>query len=169
MVARFQTAPKAVLAELTVPLLVWVSAPPPVQRLEGDLIWKTDPGRVMRKAGDDPVVFQLKKQPGANNAFALGITVGRTGNNDLEIDDASVSRFHAWFQIDPLSAVWHVCDAESSNGTWCNQQRLSPRRPSPLTDGTLVTIGHVDLTFMTAASFQPWMKRKIGELAVSRL
>lgn len=169
MAARFGSAPKSVLAELNAPLLVWVSAPPPVQKLEGDLIWKTDPGRVMRKVGDDPIVFLLKKQPAANNAFALGITVGRTGNNDIELDDASVSRFHAWFQIDPQSAVWHICDAESSNGTWCNQQRLSPRRPAPLNDGTLVTIGHVDLTFMMPATFQPWMKRKIGELAVSRL
>ena len=169
LAARFQIAPKVVLAELTHPLLVWASAPAEAQKLEGDLIWKTDPGIKVRRSAHDPLVFVLKKQPGISNAFALGITVGRTGNNDIELDDPSVSRFHAWFQIDPQSAVWHVCDAESSNGTWCNQQRLPPRRPAPLTDSTVVTIGHVDLTFMVPATFQTWMKRKIGELQVSRL
>jgi hypothetical protein len=166
---RYRAGTKAVLAELNVPVLVWTAAPPPVQKMEGDLIWKTDPGITLRKAGDDPLVYLLKKQPGRSNAFALGITVGRTGNNDLEIDDASVSRFHAWFQIDPLSAVWHVCDAESSNGTWCADQRLSPNRPAPLNDGTVVTVGHVDLTFMTPQSFHPWLQKKLLELQVARL
>jgi hypothetical protein len=167
--ARYQAAPRVVLAEFTHPVLVWSAAPPEVVKLEGDLIWKTDPGIKLRQPGADPIIFVLKKQPGRSNAFALGITAGRTGNNDLELDDASVSRFHAWFQIDPQSAVWHVCDAESSNGTWCNQQRLPPKRPAPLIDLTLVTIGHVDLTFMVPATFGPWLKKKVLEQQVARL
>lgn len=167
--ARFHAAPKVVLAELTHPVVVWLAAPPEVQRLEGDLIWKTDPGFKPRRPGDDPLVFPLKKRSDKANAFALGITVGRTANNDLELDDASVSRFHAWFQIDPVSAVWHVCDAESRNGTWVQQQRLPPRRPAPLTDGEVVAIGDIELTFMTPASFGPWLKQKALELQVARL
>ena len=166
---RYRAAPKVVRLELNYPVLVWVSAPPAVQKLEGDLLWKTDPGIRLARAGDDPVIYGLRKQPGRPNAFALGITVGRTGNNDLEIDDASVSRFHAWFQIDPVSAIWHVCDAESSNGTWCSEQRLSPNRPAPMHDGATVRVGHIDLTFMMPPTFLPWLEKKMLEQQVARL
>ncbi|NPC87103.1 FHA domain-containing protein, partial [Pyxidicoccus fallax] len=43
----------------------------------------------------EAVVFPVVKS--RTNAFGRGITVGRTGNNDVVLDDGSVSRFHAWF------------------------------------------------------------------------
>src|SRR5688572_28096960 len=41
-------------------------------------------------------VFPLVKKRGA--PFADMITVGRTANNDVVIDDVTVSRFHAFFK-----------------------------------------------------------------------
>ena len=46
------------------------------------------------------MLFELKKVPGKANAFAMGVTVGRIDTNDVVLDDASVSRFHAYFQKD---------------------------------------------------------------------
>src|SRR5689334_10029496 len=41
----------------------------------------------------EPIVFPVVKNQ--ENAFGRGITVGRTGNNDVVLDDGTVSRFHA--------------------------------------------------------------------------
>jgi hypothetical protein len=170
LATRYRAAPQLVLLELTHPMLVWSRAAPAKQKMDGDLLWKTDPGFKLPQPGDvDPIIFSLKKQGDRPNAFGLGITVGRTANNDLEVDHASVSRFHAWLQIDPQSGIWHVSDAESSSGTYCNGSRLPPKRPAPLTDGAVIGVGQVDLTFMTPPSFKAWLIKKVGELQVSRL
>ncbi len=58
--------------------------------------------------GGEPVVLVVRKAK--DNAFQRGITVGRTSNNDLVLDDASVSRFHAWFQKD-AGGEWAIADA----------------------------------------------------------
>lgn len=164
LLGRHRERPEDVRRSLEHPVLVWVLAPPVKVKLEGDLVWKTGPAIQLKRAGDDPLFYVLRKGPRKNNAFGLGVTLGRTNNNDLEIDDDSVSRFHAWFQVDPQSGVWHVADAESSNGTWCGAERLPPGRPAPLSDGVKVKVGDVELTFMAAPSFHGWLQRKAREL-----
>jgi pSer/pThr/pTyr-binding forkhead associated (FHA) protein len=55
----------------------------------------------------------------------MGITVGRVETNDVIVDDGSVSRFHAWLQLDERKKAWFLCDAESKNGTFLGPQRLT--------------------------------------------
>lgn len=163
LTARYRSSPETMRRELADPVLVWEAAPPEEQKMEGDLIWKTAPGHKRKTGGKDPLVFQLKKGLLKKNAFGIGVTLGRTNNNDLVIDDASVSRFHCWFQIDPASGIWHVADAESSNGTWLGDERLSPDRPAPVNDGTLLGVGDVVLAFLAPASFHAWiLKTMLG-------
>ena len=38
---------------------------------------------------------------------------------------ASVSRFHAWVQLDEKAGVWFLTDAESKNGTWLDKVKLT--------------------------------------------
>ncbi len=133
-------------------VLLWWEAPRP--KTSPELLWVTQTSYRLDAPGGDPLVFRLEKQQGAKNAFALGVTLGRTPNNDVMVDDVSVSRFHAYFQRDPHSSVWHVVDAESSNGTTCDGVRLQPKRPAPIPDGAELRFGAVKLTFLSAASFE---------------
>ena len=81
----------------------------------------------------------------------MGITLGRIDSNDVAIDDASVSRFHAYFQ--EVKGVWHFCDADSKNGTWLDGLKLSPSQKLKVNDKAKIRLGEVDLYFMLPATF----------------
>jgi hypothetical protein len=54
-------------------------------------------------------------------------TVGKASENDIALDDPSVSHLHAMFER--FRAGWCVTDLGSSNGTWLNGERIwSPQR-----------------------------------------
>lgn len=95
----------------------------------------------------DLEVYPLTKKAGAS--FADRITIGRTPNNDIAINDSSVSRLHAYIRRDGTS--WIVADAGSKNGSWLKGARLEARREKPLPSRTVLRIGEVELTFYTAA------------------
>ena len=106
----------------------------------------------------EPTVAYLEKTK--DNAFVRRITLGRTGNNDIEIDAPSVSRFHAWFQRDEPTDGWAIVDAGSKNGTQVAGKKLTPKKPVQLTNNTKVKVGHVELTFFTAVGFLKVLERK---------
>jgi DNA-binding SARP family transcriptional activator len=55
------------------------------------------------------------------------MTVGKALENDVQVDDPSVSHLHA--VLERFSAGWCVTDLGSSNGTWLNGERIwSSRR-----------------------------------------
>lgn len=93
-------------------------------------------------------VHQIAKAVGKPNAFPMGVTVGRVGGNDIELDDASVSRFHAWLQFDERTRVWSLTDADSKNGTKVAGAETGPRQRVPLTDHTEIRFGNVYVTFL---------------------
>src|SRR5262249_12483261 len=71
------------------------------------------------------------------NSFASMITLGRAANNDVRINNSSVSKFHAYFMHVKASGRWLICDANSSNGTYVNSEKLvgSTRRQLENGDG----------------------------------
>ena len=108
--------------------------------------------------GGDPTVAYLEKTK--DNAFQRRVTLGRTGNNDIEIDSPSVSRFHAWFVRDEVHQQWTIVDAGSKNGTQVSGKRLTPKVPEPLSSGSRLKVGQVELTFFTAEGFLAQLKRR---------
>ena len=94
----------------------------------------------------DLEVYPLAKKAGAS--FADKITIGRTLNNDVVINDSSVSRLHAYIRRD--AAGWIVADAGSKNGSWLRGERLEARREKALPSRAVIRIGEVELTFYTA-------------------
>jgi hypothetical protein len=92
-------------------------------------------------------VFPLAKKPGA--AFQDRITIGRTSNNDIVINDTSISRLHAY--VRRASTGWLVADAGSKNGSKLLGVALEARREQPLPSRARLELGDVDLTFYLAA------------------
>ncbi len=53
------------------------------------------------------------------------ITIGRTTEADIVLDNPSVSRIHAVVELD--NGENYITDIGSTNGTWVNGQRISSR------------------------------------------
>lgn len=132
-------------------ILLWREAPATDIR---ELIWQTVPRFELGGAGPhDPAVFRVRKRPGGGGALALGVSIGRASNNDIAVDNASVSRFHAYVQLDS-AGVCHLFDAESANGTLCNGLPLEKGKGVALRDASRIQLGDVELHFYLGATFE---------------
>lgn len=138
------------LAAISAPLLVWEvpSGPNP------EAAWvHTEAGhQASRPRAGEPLVFNVEKVAGRKNAFSMGVTIGRVDTNDIQIDEGSVSRFHAFFQHDPKLAAWFVSDADSKNGTYVDGIRLEKNEKVRLRDGAAVRFGDTAMRFVYAGS-----------------
>lgn len=95
-------------------------------------------------------VATLAKKPGAN-AFSSMITIGRAGNNDIELKHASISKFHAYVTAGPNGGQVLV-DAGSKYGTFAGETQLAPRTEKrPLESGLAVRFASLSATFYTAS------------------
>jgi hypothetical protein len=100
------------------------------------------------KNRDGVWVYEIRKRAGAN-AFALMVTLGRARNNDIVIDDGSVSKFHATFTKNP-DGRWALTD-KSTNGTRLDGVKLTKDKAAPLGSGSVITIAHsVEVVFYPA-------------------
>jgi hypothetical protein len=158
-VTRMQRDEGALLGSLDCPVLVWRTLldkddEPEVELLTIDASYAAGP-----QTGES-MVFELRKKVGAMNPFAMGITVGRVENNDVSIDHATVSRFHAYFQQDLPTKTWRVVDAESRNGTFFGPLRLEPNKPHPLSDNAKLRFGDIEMVFFTAPGFLLYLKAR---------
>ena len=75
-----------------------------------------------------------------------GLTIGRTADNQLAINDVKASRSHAC--IECVNNVWFVIDLGSANGTLVNGVRVERRA---LRENDRITIGQTTLTFQALA------------------
>jgi hypothetical protein len=116
--------------------------------------FRADPG----EQGHGFDVCPLQKKQGA--PFSHMITVGRTANNDVVLDDVTVSRFQAYFRCD--HAGWWICDAGSKNGSMLNDARLDARKELAIRSGSRVRFGDVEATFYVAPDLYAFMTSRGG-------
>lgn len=165
---RYLDDPKKVEAQLKKrPVLLY--DPPPEPKGEGaigegddddDYQFRTQSGiSTPAIGGGDPMAVVVEKTK--DNAFQRRITIGRTQNNDIVLEDASVSRFHCWLQED--GGAWHLSDAGSRNGTSVAGRRLAAKSPVAVSSGTKVKVGAVELTFFSAEGFLAYLKKRAAE------
>lgn len=134
--AHQSTPSPAVLAALTM-------------TMDEDLAQRVDARSHHGTVTPEPAVmelFPLEKKPGAS--FRDRITIGRTANNDVMIDDPSVSRLHAYVRD---AGEWLVADAGSKNGSWLGDAVLEPRREAPLAAGVRLRFGDIRVRFYRSA------------------
>lgn len=75
------------------------------------------------------------------------ITIGRTSDNDVVLDNRGISRKHAEIELAGDTAV--LIDNESLNGTFINDRRIDEEI---LRDNDVITIGKYNLVFLCQAS-----------------
>lgn len=75
------------------------------------------------------------------------VTIGRSRDRTITIDDNRVSRAHA--RVEPRQGTWVVLDEGSANGTRLGDAELEAHRPHALRPGDVVRVGPIDLQVTT--------------------
>ncbi len=108
-------------------------------------------------------VYPIIKQPG--NAFENMINVGRAPNNDVALAYTSISKFHAFFSVDAETNSYSLTDANATNGTFVNRQRLVPDTPHLIHNGDRLGFSpQVSAYFFDSGSFYDWVCATLEEM-----
>ncbi|MCJ7458000.1 MAG: FHA domain-containing protein [candidate division Zixibacteria bacterium] len=89
------------------------------------------------------------------------ITIGRTQDNDIILNNRGVSRKHAQIEFNPSGAV--IIDNESLNGTFVNNRKITEEF---LKDNDLITIGKFNLTYRQSISKDPRLSDMDGTMVM---
>jgi hypothetical protein len=125
------------------------------ERPEEWLVWEAGPWRPTYQARDTLAQDGQRTSPPHGAAESLAIvlesrperpyvSLGRGPDNDIVVDDATLSRLHLLLTREP--GGWTVRDAGSTNGTTVDGARLGPD-PVALITGTRLVAGSVRLTY----------------------
>lgn len=74
------------------------------------------------------------------------LSVGRVSDNELTLNDASVSKIHAALMMNQQGTLL-VADTGSTNGTFINGRRISYGEARQIEDGDVVGFGDVEVRF----------------------
>ena len=73
------------------------------------------------------------------------LTIGRSPNNDLFINNAAISRHHA--EVRPAGSDYCIVDLGSTSGTFVNGERLASQVPRLLHPGDVIQVGSLSITY----------------------
>jgi pSer/pThr/pTyr-binding forkhead associated (FHA) protein len=93
-------------------------------------------------------VIVVQRGPAIGQRFELSgerLTVGRSADADIMLDDVTVSRHHAEFVAD--GDAWVLVDMGSLNGTYVNRGSVERH---PLVSGDMIQIGKFRLQYLHA-------------------
>ena len=95
--------------------------------------------RVTKRDGTSEIPLTFK--PGGRR-----LNVGRVTDNDLSLNDTSVSKIHATLMLNSEGTLL-VADTGSTNGTFINGRRISYGEARQIEDGDVVGFGDVEVRF----------------------
>ena len=154
LASQFLDDPQSMRRAVCWPVLVW-EAPP----LEGRPLFTraTQTGfSARRPTVAEPLVLEVRKRP-QGVTLDMGVTLGRTPDNDIIVEDPTVSRVHATFREEQRTGVWYVADHGSYNGTWYDGTLLIPGRTTPLFERASLRFGDVMATFLHFKAFNQFI------------
>jgi hypothetical protein len=88
------------------------------------------------------------------------ITVGLSSTCDVVINDQSVSKLHAWFDL--RGDTWRIWDNGSVAGTQVNGTAVPASGCTPLETGDRISLGYVELVFLLPDAFYNLVKRLLS-------
>jgi hypothetical protein len=106
----------------------------------------SEPPPATLSPSDDSCIIAVRKH---RTAYPAMITVGRTRNNDVVVDDVRISKFHASFRRSGVMLA--LADAGSRNGTWVRSHRLTPRERCIVRAGDELRFAETRFTLLDAA------------------
>lgn len=89
---------------------------------------------------------------GLTNLGPGHVTIGRSSDNQIVLNDPQASSHHAEVHADGTGHV--ITDLGSTNGTFVNQQLLVPNVPSMLRPGDVIRIGSTEFRYETTSNQQ---------------
>jgi pSer/pThr/pTyr-binding forkhead associated (FHA) protein len=89
---------------------------------------------IVRQGKESDQAFEVRKDR---------MTIGRSSESDIALEDEAVSRVHAVVLRDE-DGTYRICDRNSANGTYVNSQRISEY---VLEDGDEIQVGLMVLEF----------------------
>lgn len=95
--------------------------------------------RVTRRDGTTEIPLTFK--PGGRR-----MNVGRVSDNDLSLNDGSVSKIHATVMMNHEGTLL-VADTGSTNGTFINGRRIAYGEARQIEDGDVLSFGDVEVRF----------------------
>jgi hypothetical protein len=84
--------------------------------------------------------------------FLDRVSVGRATNKDIVLRHTSVSKFHAWFEMDEHGSIY-VADADSTNGTLLGGKKLAARELTRVSPGEPLRFGSVECLCSSPSEF----------------
>ena len=90
------------------------------------------------------------------------ISVGRSENCDVVIDDHTVSKQHAWITLASNEGPFSLSDCGSTNGTWLVEDQIASGEQISLQSGDKVKFGRLVFRFLSAADFYRYLKNADG-------
>jgi len=90
------------------------------------------------------------------------VTIGRSEDNDVVLQDGTVSSRHAAILFDAHTASFALQDQESTNGTAINGRSVVPLRVTPIQDGDVLSFGDAVFLFFTPSGFYQALREKLG-------
>lgn len=83
------------------------------------------------------------------------LKIGRAPDNTLVINDPQSSAHHALVEPVFSGTSYQITDLNSTNGTFVNEQRLSPNAPRALNTGDVIRIGSLHFTYEASSDYTP--------------
>ncbi len=105
----------------------------------------------------------LNSPLGRTNLTNTVLTIGRTSDNQLALQDQQASSRHA--EIRPDMQGYQLVDLGSRNGTFVNDERLAPQVPRLLNSGDVIRIGETKLTYEMAGSYDATLRANAADYA----
>ena len=134
---------------------------------------KSVPQGTMHLVGDRTVIDIEKQHPTrerycllrkeGETHFSGWLDVGRTIENDVVINDYTISRNHARIRRHPKGVGWILEDRGSTNYTFVAGEQLKEGQKTQVKSGTFIRFGRLNFTLLEPSDFCTFLLDGVGD------